>query len=153
MVLRAGLAVLLVMLSGCGMLRSFVAQPEVSIAAIRLGQTEGFYQPLFIDLVILNPGRQDLALAALHYRIRLEGHDLVRGTSREPLRVAAGETARYTVPAGINLLSSLGFARDLLSRPRDRIRYELEASLEPEGVYWRPIEVRQADYISLGGSR
>lgn len=139
----------LAVLSGCGLLRSSFAQPDVAVASIRLQPNEGFYQPVLIDLMVYNPGRRPLELAGLHYRVRLEGHELVRGTSREPLEVPAGATVRYTVPAGFNLLSGLGFLRDLLARPRERLRYELEATLEPAGIYWQPIEVRRADFIPV----
>ncbi|MDX9873301.1 MAG: LEA type 2 family protein [Spongiibacteraceae bacterium] len=147
------LALLVLALSGCAFLRSSFVQPEVALANIRLGTSEGLYQQLYIDLMVTNPGRQSLALAGLHYRLRLEGRELVKGTSWEPFNVGPGETVRYTVPAGFSLLSGLGFVRDLLNNPRDQIRYELEATLEPDSYFLRPLEVRKTDFIQLTPAR
>lgn len=140
---------LTLLLTGCGLLRSTFVEPDVSIAALRLGQSDGLYQHLLIDLVITNPGRNALELAALHYRIRVEGRELVSGVSRKPLSVAPGGTVRYTVPAGFNLLSGIGLARDLLAKSDNSLRYELEATLEPDSPFWQPIQIRRADVIPL----
>jgi hypothetical protein len=111
---RLCLLVLLLGLGGCGLLRGQFADPEVAIAGLRLGPSEGFYQVVYIDLVIVNPNKRVLALDAIGYRIRLDGHELVAGTSRTPLQVEPGGTARYTVPASLSLLGSFNVIRDLL---------------------------------------
>lgn len=147
------LATLALSLSGCAFLRSSFVQPEVALANIRLGATEGLYQHLVIDLMVTNPGRRPLALAGLHYRLRLEGYDLVKGSSWEPLHVEPGATVRYSVPAGFSLLSGLGFVRDILNNPRDQIRYELEATLEPDSYLLRPLQVRKTDFIRFSPDR
>lgn len=150
MLLRLLCLPMLLALSACGLFhRDHPMDPDIAISGLRMGPGEGFYQTIYIDLVITNPNRTAMKLDAITYRIRLQGRDLVNGTSREPLDVAAGGTARYTVPAGVNLLSGLGFIKDFLQKQRDSINYEIDATLEPSGMFSLPIRVRKSDSISL----
>jgi LEA14-like dessication related protein len=102
-----------------------------------------------VDLMVTNPNRMDLKLNAIQYRIRLDGRDLVSGVSREPFEVPAGGSAKYTVPATISLLSGFGFIKDMLTKPRDKISYELNATLEPNGLFSMPITVKKSESIEL----
>ncbi len=137
-------------LSGCAMLRGDFVEPEVAIAAIRMGQTEGLYQPLFVDVVITNPNRTALALNGITYKIELQGHELVKGVSREPLQVAAGGATRYTIPASFNLLSSVSLLRDLMMQQGSgSLRYKLEAQLDPSSWWMPKISVDRSDEIKL----
>ncbi len=137
-------------LSGCAMLRGDFVEPEVAIAGIRMGQAEGLYQPLFVDVVITNPNRKELALDGITYKIELQGHDLVKGTSREPLVVAAGGTARYTIPASLNLFSGVGLIRDLMSQQgKGALNYKFEAQLDPTSWWMPTINVDRSDSINL----
>jgi LEA14-like dessication related protein len=146
----ASLSGLLLFLNACSLFQhEHLIEPEVAIAALRLGPGEGLYQTVFVDLMISNPNKTALKLDAITYRVRLQGRDLVRGTSREPLFVDAGGNAKYTVPATVNLLSGMGFIKDLLRSPRDSIRYDVEATLEPSGIFSMPLTVKKSDSISL----
>ena len=140
----------LLSLGACGLFhREHFIDPDVAIAGLRMGPGEGFYQTIYIDLVITNPNRTDIRLDAITYRVRLQGRELVNGTSREPLELPAGGVGRYTIPAGVNLLSGMGFIKDFLVKQRDSISYELDATLEPSGIFSLPIRVKKADSISL----
>jgi|GEM_PF-576229 len=141
---------LVLALAACGMFqREHGQDPDIAIANLRMGPGEGFYQTVYIDLVITNPNSKPMKLDAISYRVRLQGRDLVNGTSREPLELPAGGVARYTVPAGVNLMSGLGFIKDFLTKQRDSINYELDATLEPSGLFSMPIRVKKSDSISL----
>lgn len=148
--LRCALLLTLVsLLAGCGLFRSGLADPQVALAGLRMGSGDGLNQTVIVDLLVTNPNSVDLKLNAIQYRIRLDGRDLVSGSSREPFEVPAGESARYSLPATISLLSGFGFIRDMLTKPRDKISYELNATLEPRGLFSMPITVRKADTVSL----
>jgi LEA14-like dessication related protein len=146
---RALVLMLVALLAGCGLLRSGLVDPEVSLVGLRMGSGDGLHQTVLVDLLVTNPNSIDLKLNAIQYRIRLDGRDLVSGVSREPFEVPAGESARYAVPATISLLSGFGFIKDMLTKPRDKISYELNATLEPSGLFAFPITVRKADSVSL----
>jgi LEA14-like dessication related protein len=137
------------LLAGCGLLRSGLVDPEVALVGLRMGPGDGLNQTVMVGLLVTNPNSIDLKLNAIQYRIRLDGRDLVSGSSREPFEVPAGDSARYEVPATINLLSGFGFIKSMLSKPRDKIGYELNATLEPAGLFAMPITVRKADTVSL----
>jgi hypothetical protein len=53
------------------------------------------------------------------------------------------------MPATISLMSGFGFIRDLLNKPKDQVAYELNATLEPSGLFSVPLMVRKADAIKL----
>lgn len=142
----------LLLLSGCATMRGDFVEPDVAIAAIRMGQAEGLYQPLFVDVVITNPNREALALDGITYKIELQGHELVKGTSREPLNVAAGGTARYTIPASLNLFSGVGLLRDLMMQPSKgggSLKYNFEAQLDPTSWWIPKINVDHSDEIKV----
>lgn len=145
----AALLTVISMLGACGLLRSQFADPEVALVGLRMGQSEGLNQNIMVDLLVTNPNSIDLKLNAIQFRIRLDGRDLVSGVSRDPFEVPAGESARYSLPATISLLSGFGFIKDMLTKPRDKISYELNATLEPSGLFSMPITVKKADSIAL----
>jgi LEA14-like dessication related protein len=146
---RLAVVVVTLLMTACGLFRNDFIAPDIALVGLRLGSNEGMYQTVLIDLMLTNPNASDLKFNALSYRVRLEGRDLVNGTSREPLEVPAGGSAKYTVPATISLMSGFGFIRDLLNKPKDQIAYELNATLEPSGLFSIPLTVRKADAIKL----
>jgi LEA14-like dessication related protein len=131
------------------LLRNEFSDPEVSLVGLRLGQGDGLYQTVLVDLMVTNPNHMALKLNAIQYRIRLDGRDLISGASREPFEVPAGGSEKYTVPATISMLSGFGFIKDMLTKPRDKISYELNATLEPTGLFSMPITVKKSDSIAL----
>jgi LEA14-like dessication related protein len=142
------LVVLALSLGGCSLLGRHM-QPEITLTGLRMGPGDGLRQTLLVDLVITNPDASPLKLNAISYRVRVEGRELASGASREPIDIAAGASLPYTVPASINLLSGFGFVRDMLTKPKARINYEVDATLEPDGLFSVPITVRKSDSISL----
>lgn len=147
--LRLVFLLLLAALSACSWMRAGWEEPQVDIAALRMGPSEGLYQRIFVDLIITNPNRNQLGIDGIRYNVRIEGHELVKGVSRDPLTVAPGASVRYTIPAGFSLLSGAGLVRDLLTRPREQLRYELEATIDPSGWLGPDITVRRSDFIAL----
>jgi LEA14-like dessication related protein len=137
------------LLSACTLLQSDLAAPDVSVTGLRLGQSDGLSQTVLIDLMVSNPNNVSLSFNAISYRVRIEGRDLVNGTNREPLEITAGGSKKYTVPATISLMSGFGLIRDLTSRPKTKIAYELNATLEPSGLFSLPINVKKSDIFSL----
>jgi len=143
------LLIAVVNVGACSLLRSQLVDPEVALVGLHLGQGDGLYQTVMVDLLVTNPNRIALKVNAIQYRIRLEGRDLVSGVNREPFEVPAGGSAKYTVPATVSLLSGFGFIKDMLMKPRDKVGYELSATLEPGGLFSMPITVKKSDSISL----
>lgn len=146
---RILVVVVVMSLSACGMFSSKLTPPDVSLAGLRLGQGDGLYQTVLVDLVLTNPNTSALKLNAISYHVRVAGRDLVSGTSSEPLLVPAGGSAHYTVPATVSLINSFGLIRDVLMKPGDKVAYELTATLEPSGLFSIPITVRKADTVDL----
>jgi LEA14-like dessication related protein len=146
---RLPIAAIFLLLSACAALRGELAPPDVALSGLRMGPGDGMYQTLLVDLMITNPNSAAMKFNAISYRVRIEGRDLVSGTSREPLEIAAGATQKYTVPATISLMSGFGLVRDLLAKAKNNIAYELNATLEPDGLFSLPVTVKKADTFSL----
>lgn len=140
---------LLTALSGCALFHNDFIAPDVSVAGLRMGQGDGMSQTILVDLLIANPNKTTVKFNAISYRVRIDGRDLVNGASREPLELAAGGTQKYTVPATVSLMSGFGLVRDLISKPKNKIAYELNATLEPSGLFSMPISVRKVDAFTL----
>lgn len=149
MIKRLSLIATLMLLSACAALRGELAAPEVTLSGLRMGQGDGLSQTVLVDLLITNPNSIALKFNAITYRVRIEGRELVSGTSREPLEITAGGAQKYTVPATVSLMSGFGLVRDLMSKPKNKIAYELNATLEPSGLFSLPISVKKADTFSL----
>jgi LEA14-like dessication related protein len=143
------LLTLFTLFGGCAMFRSDLVAPEVSITGLRLASGDGMYQTLLIDLTILNPNNTPVKFNAISYRVRIEGREVVNGSNHEPLELPAGGSQKYTVPATVNLMSSFGLVRDLISKPKNKVGYELNATLEPSGLFSMPISVRKVDTFSM----
>ena len=139
---------LIALLTACGNLHE-AQPPDVSLTGLRLGQSEGMSQTVLIDLTITNPNTETLKFNAISYRVRVEGRDIVNGSNREPLEIAAGGSQKYTVPASISLMSGFGLIRDLTTKSKTSIAYELSATLEPSGLFSMPIMVNKVDTFSV----
>jgi hypothetical protein len=46
-------------------------------------------------------------------------------------------------------MSSFGFVRDVLTKSKSKVGYELTATLEPSGLFSIPLTVRKLDTLSL----
>lgn len=140
--------VLALLISGCSLLGRHI-QPEVALIGLRMGPGDGLQQTLLVDLVITNPDASPLKLNAISYRVRVDGREIASGSSREPIDISAGASLPYTVPASINLMSGFGLVRDVLTKPKTKLNYEIDATLEPDGLFSVPITIRKSDSISL----
>lgn len=136
------------LLSACALFHNDLSAPDVALSGLRMGPGDGMSQTILVDLLITNPNSSALKFNALSYRVRIEGRDLISGSSHEPLEIAAGSAQKYTVPASVSLMSGFGLIRDLVTKPKNKIAYELNATLEPSGLFSMPINVKKADVIS-----
>ena len=144
-----GLLVLpLLVLGGCSMLGHRVA-PDIALAGLSMGPGDGLRQTVLVDMVITNPDSTALKLNSVSYRVRVNGREIIVGSSREPLDVEAGASAHYMVPATLNLMSGFGFIKDVLMKPNSEINYEISATLEPAGLFSVPLSVQKAGSINL----
>lgn len=117
-------------LSACATLQQQLEPPKVSVSSVRMLPSQSMAPRFEIGLHVINPNLVPLALKGIAYQIRLEGHEIINGvTSDLPLIKAYGE-GDITIVAATDLLGGLQLVSDLLSRPRDSIRYELEAKLD-----------------------
>lgn len=147
--MKVWLVILALSVSGCSLLGRHHVQPDVALVGLRMGPGDGLQQTLLVDLVITNLDTLPLKLNAISYRVRVDGRELASGSSREPFDISAGASVRYTVPASVNLMSGFGLVRDVLTKSKTNVNYEIDATLEPDGLFSLPMTVRKSDSLSL----
>lgn len=126
--------ILLFLLAACAPLTRQLEPPQVSISSLRLLPSSSMAPRFEVGLHIVNPNLVPLALKGIAYKIRLEGHEVITGvTSDLPLINAYGE-GDVRIIAATDLIGSLQLLSDLLARPRESFRYDLEAKLDLGGL-------------------
>lgn len=111
-------------IGGCALFRD-VVEPQVQLTAIGF-QPGGAVQTLELGVRVTNPNSFALKLADLNYRVVLEGREVARGEHRDRLEIGAHDSAEFTVPVELNLLSGLALIQSLLKDPKEELEYRLE---------------------------
>ena len=117
--------------AGCATpLRPGFEQPSVKVTAFRPLPTEGLAPRFEITLRVVNPNSFDLVLRGLSYKAFLDDYEIIDGaTTALPLLPAYGE-ADIELAASVSLLEGLRFLNNLLQKPKDQLRYRLQAKLD-----------------------
>lgn len=135
-------------LGACTGLRPGFETPTVTVSSFRPLPAQGAVPRFEIGLHIVNPNREALKLQGLAYTVSLEGSELIKGAENElPVIEGYGE-GDVVLTATPNLLGGIRLVTDLMSRPRDRYSYALEAKLDV-GTFTPPIRVRDEGEIAL----
>ena len=147
--LRASLLFLVLLISGCATLAPSYEEPSLTVTSFKLLPAKGFEQPFAIGLKLINPNSTALNINGMSYQLKVEGHKLSQGVTRDiPLTPAYGES-EFKVIVSTNLFSGLKLLQDVMQNPRDTVSYELVAKLDV-GWTWLPkLTVTQAGQISL----
>lgn len=134
--------------AGCATLHPDYETPTVNVIAVRALPGESLTPQFAIDLRIINPNRNPLALRGVAYTLTLEGHKILTGVANELPTIPGYGEGDVTLIAAANLLGSIRFFTDLINTRRDAIAFVLEAKLDPGGL--RPaIVVSEEGAINL----
>jgi len=145
---RVVIFVVVVLLQGCAGVQPGFETPTVTVTSFRTLPGQGMLPEFEIGLKVINPNREALELAGVAYSVRLEGQDIIKGVQNQlPVIEGYGE-GDVTLTAAPNLLGGIRLVTDLMSRPRERVAYILEAKLDPGGLSV-PIRVREEGQITL----
>lgn len=140
-------------LQACNEMLPGYEKPTVTVSKFRALPSDGGAIPNFeIDLHIINPNREALALKGVSYTISLGGHELIKGVANKlPVIEAYGE-GDLTLTATANLVAGIQLVSELINSPADTMTYEFDAKLD-NGLFRRAIRVRDAGEILLRGDR
>jgi LEA14-like dessication related protein len=153
------LLLLLALLTGCAS-RVF-KQPQVELESVQIGGLGLRGGTLLVNLEVVNPNRFALNANQLQYDLALSDPeagadttwiDFASGTHDEPVSIAAGDTARITIPVDFSY-SGLGTAANSLLR-RGTFTYRASGIVDvrtPLGSYGVPF--RKRGNVNLLGGR
>ena len=127
-----------------------VSKPEVAITSINLGPSSGLQQQLLIGLQLDNPNGFDLKLGRLRYDMQIAGSKLASGRFNEPISVPANGQLTIEVPVGINLLSGLGFLKNLMTSSRDALEYTLNLSADVGNFGFGDVSLVKSGVVNIG---
>lgn len=140
---------LLLLLCGCAGLKPSYETPGVQLSSIQLLPSAGLQQRLRLGLRITNPNRVSLNAEGLSYTLRLQGHEVMTGVTAELPTIPAYGEGDVTVDATVSLLNSWQFLQQVMAKPDEPIRYELDAKLDT-GWWVTPISITESGDIKLG---
>lgn len=145
----AAALLLALLLAGCAPMRPGYEQPTVTLKSFRAVPSDGALPAFEILLGVVNPNREPLEVVGVSYTVRVAGYDLVKGVGKDFDVIEGYDTGELELRAEANLLEGMRLVTSLVSRPAERLDYELDAKLDL-GVF-RAIRVREGGEFSLGG--
>ena len=140
--------VALLAVSGCALLRD-AAKPEVTLTSVSFGGSSGLTQLINLGVKVRNPNGFALNFNRLNYRIFLEDSEVASGRRGEPLSIAANDSASFTVPVELNLLSGLSLAEKLMRSPKNELAYRLEVDADVANFSLGLMTMRKESKIKL----
>ncbi len=143
------LLLLLGLLSACSTLSPQYQKPQIDLVAVEPIAAQGLEQRFRVHLRLTNPNDQDFKIKGMSYQLRVEGFNLVSGVARDLPVLPAYDSTVYQLEAGTNLLNGLRFIEQMMSAPRDRLSYSIEAVLDLDQALARDITVSHDGEFSL----
>ncbi len=128
---RFGLFLVLFYLSGCALTGAKLEKPSVKVAALKVLPSQGFAQPIQVDLLITNPNARDLSLRGISYSIGIENYDLLTGVSSQLPILKAYQETKVSVVVTANILQLVHLLEHLGKNGlSDKVGYNFKAKLD-----------------------
>jgi LEA14-like dessication related protein len=106
------------------------SEPEVTLTSVSFGSTRGLTQVINLGVAVRNPNGFALSVNRLDYRIFLEDGEVASGRRVDPLTIAANDSASFSVPVEVDLLSGLPLLEKLMRSPKNTLAYRLEVDAD-----------------------
>ncbi len=121
-------------LNACAVLQQQLEPPSLSVTSLRILPSQNIAPRFEIGLHLANPNMVPLTLKGIAYKVRLEGHEIIAGVTSDLPAIAAYGEGDFSIVASADLVAGVQLISDLMSRPRQTLKYELEAKLDPGGL-------------------
>jgi LEA14-like dessication related protein len=146
------IAMLLLMLSGCGGLPSKIDPPSVSLSDLRIVDMNLLEQTFAIKLRVQNPNAFDIPIHGLNYALELNGSEIAHGVNNQSVTFPALGEQIVEVNATTNLSSLLSQLGELAKNGMNasyRVRGNFRAGSGLNSII--PIPFDQKGEVGLGG--
>jgi len=138
----------LLLLSACATLNPEFEEPSVMVTSFRALPSENIVPRFEIGLHVINPNRSPLTLHGLSYNVELEGYRILTGVANQLPEIAAYGEGDVLLQASPDLFSTFNLFAELMTQPRERFRFKLEAKLDV-GWLLPKIRVEKTGEIAL----
>ncbi|TYP00288.1 LEA14-like dessication related protein [Geothermobacter ehrlichii] len=138
----------LLLAGGCAALHP--KPPQVSLAALQLTDANLSHARLTARLELHNPNPYALDIRGADYRLALNGVEVSRGRTDNPVRIEANGRGYLDIDLVASYLDLLKLLRGL--KRADTVDYLLEGTLDLSGpgIVHLPVPIRRQGSISLG---
>lgn len=144
------LVLVLLLLSGCAMLKPVYETPQASVSSFRVLQTNTLVPEFEIGLHLTNPNLVPLKLLGLSYQVELEGHQVLSGVASELPEIPAYGAGDVVLLAKPDLFNTISLFSDLMKHPRETVQYRFTAQLDV-GKLLPKIKVEKNGRIEIYG--
>jgi LEA14-like dessication related protein len=146
------LMLLLALLAGCAGLSRPLAEPELTLAGVRLLDVGVTYQRFGLVFDVRNPNSVSLPVKGVNYTVELSGAQFASGETSQSFSVPAHGAARFEIDVSTDLASSARHALAVL-HSRNQLDYALAGSLEVNLPFARDIPFAREGVVSLQNLR
>lgn len=148
-ILKQSIILLLTMaVISCAPLFPRFETPTVSVTSFQVVPGNTIVPTFEIGLHVINPNRMALKLQGLSYNVELEGYRVLSGVSSQLPEIAAYGEGDVLLLAKPDLFSTISLFTDLMNRPRNTFRFNLDAVIDVGGLMPK-IHVNKKGEIAL----
>lgn len=146
-------AALVVLLAGCASLNPVPKHPDVKLVGLRMLPAQSLLERhIAVDLMIMNPNKQDLSIRAINYTVGIENINLLSGATNQVPVLKSMQDTPVTLEVSADMLQILRlvehFAHDGVS---DKVNYNFDAVIDFSA--WLPsMHVDRKGALPLGGA-
>lgn len=136
-------------MGGCAMLAEQMAKPEISLVEMAIVQASLTEQQYRLTFRVDNPNPVALPVAAVDYRVSLEGSPFATGSTDRAFTVPARGGTTFAVTVRTDLLRTLREAGDWLEQGPLALDYAVHGNLRLENFLRSEIPFRREGEIRL----
>lgn len=140
MMIRVGLSVGLVLLTGagavsCSLLQLAIRQPEVKLERVRVTDPGLKQATLMFDLSVMNPNSETLKIDGIDYKLVLNGQAFAEGLFDQQTQLPGESTTEVSLPIRVEYSRVFDSLMSALQKPESEYQMEGSARL---GIFTIP---------------
>lgn len=148
------LGLFIVVLAGCAVLNPAPKHPDVKLVGLRMLPVQSLLERhIAIDLMIMNPNKQDLSVRSISYNIGIENINLLSGSSDNISTLKANQDTPVTLEVSADVIQMLRLLEHFSQNGvGDKVHYNFSAVIDFSA--WLPsMHVDRTGILPLGGKQ
>ena len=140
---------LLMLLSGCSVLRGQLETPQVSLSNVSLVNAGLIEQTFRLTLRVRNPNDVPIPVKGLDYSVRLSGNDFARGLTPRDFTLPAGGEELVDVDVTTNLLDVGRQLLSIIESQQSNVDYEVTGKLRVDLPFVNSLPFSRSGTVNL----